>query len=163
MECEIDFKVHNENLISYKDFNRCLDISDSKWDKLFSTYISISKKIFFYGVRKTHLECNMKDYINLIPQRAKSNEDLIINVNFGDLIISRNRIGKLWRCYEYSFLFFFENDMINFHTFFKEQWLLEDVIKNFTNCFVLYKSFESEVLWLAKSHDSHFPEVPNSF
>lgn len=160
MNSKIEFKTHNDNLISMRDMEGDIDIANSKWDTLFSKCSDVSENIYFKGVRAYYesekINALLKNYSNSI----------ISDISFAEItpsrfLISRKGFSNLWQHYEYPFLFFVGKGVQdkNFEQIFINGWVIEDVMKSLTSSLVIYRSFEQDVIWMMKTNDLIFPDL----
>lgn len=149
-------------LLSVKDeTSDVININDSKWNDLFNLYSDKIDNIYFIGYK---LFIRNSNHIELIEDMC---ETLIFNEGFykvcfkvkhAFLSINRMQISKLWDYYEYPALIFI-NDKINVNKFIqivKGDFYYNNVVSSLSNSVIFYKSFEENVLWIAKSNDVDF-------
>lgn len=135
-----------------------VDIANSKWDTLFIKCSNISESIYFKGVRAYYeseeISAVLKKYSNSIFSDTSFGK-----ITASSLLISRNGFSNLWEHYEYPFLFFVGNAVQQkiLEQKFKNNWVIEDIMKSLTSSLVIYRSFEQDVIWVMKTDDLIFP------
>lgn len=155
----MDIYVHNINRISIKDPNSDLDISLKKWDSLFEFLLVRTNYIYFIGNRLDFIDNNLKSSTEFLVdnnQLIESNDfnKLGIRVKLSSIILNRGLINQLWKYYEYPSLVFLTKELSqhDFLRLFKSNYN-EEIFSFIEGGYLVYKSFETDVLWIERTLD----------
>lgn len=158
----LDIKVYNQNQASIKDVAGELDISNNKWDFLFDFFLKGETAVYFEGFRLDFPDEEFESNLEYLSENILFVEDnffrILFKVKLSSIALSRGLISKFWNYYDNSSLIFLKNEL-------EEETLIElsekreyinEYCKVIKSAYIIYKSFELDVLWIEKSKEMEF-------
>ena len=140
----LDIKVYNENFVSIKDLSSDLNISHTKWSKLFELLTKVFEGFYFLGSRiwSTSDEYDQTlDYLSdeILIDQGKEHSKILFRLKDSSLMYNRKLASHMWDYYEYPSIIFLGSRE-------NEQILTKEIV-------VIYRSFEQDVLWIKSNVD----------
>jgi len=144
MMTPLDIKVYNENFVSIKDLSSDLNISHTKWSKLFELLTKVFEGFYFLGSRiwSTSDEYDQTlDYLSdeILIDQGKEHSKILFRLKDSSLMYNRKLASHMWDYYEYPSIIFLGSRE-------NEQILTKEIV-------VIYRSFEQDVLWIKSNVD----------
>jgi len=160
MMTPLDIKVYNENFVSIKDLSSDLNISHTKWSKLFELLTKVFEGFYFLGSRiwSTSDEYDQTlDYLSdeILIDQGKEHSKILFRLKDSSLMYNRKLASHMWDYYEYPSIIFLgsrENEQILTKGY-KNKLFHDDMIERIEEIVVIYRSFEQDVLWIKSNVD----------
>ena len=151
----IEAKLHNKILLSFKYLEGDISINDNRWNFIFDFY-NKSSEFYFLGRRlqfdDPELERDTRFLSEELLISKHQNFELLLKIKPSNLLINRNLLEKFWFYYEYPAIVFVEStvsrealiDLLDRNRGYDSFVNLNDGVS------IIYRSFELDVLWIAQ-------------
>lgn len=156
--------IYNTNKLSLKDSAKFLDISQKKWNAMFDFFLNRTSSIYFRGSRLEFKSPELSRNIDLLVDGNTLLFDekyvkIAFKVKIGSVLHGRGLIRDLWNHYEYPCIILLKKELnLNeFQRLFSARFY-EDFFDLIIDGYLIYKSFEPDVLWIEKTSDMDFPD-----
>ncbi|RKS97846.1 hypothetical protein [Chryseobacterium defluvii] len=164
MDNSLDLFKYNNELISIKDMNNDLEISQAKWNDIFEYFLTQTSHVYFLGFKRWIENDNLMNTINFISEKilvniGNDNRIILCKLKSNILIMDRTLINRMFYYYEYPTLIFIkdinqEEALIKY----AEKLPLGDTpLTDLPYLFTASRESQLDVLWLRKSLDMDFP------
>ncbi|REC59079.1 hypothetical protein DRF65_27865 [Chryseobacterium pennae] len=163
MDKSLDLFRYNEEMISIKDMENDLNISQMKWDDIFKYFLINTSYVYFLGFKRWIEDENFINTMNSISDRILvniGNDSRIILCKLKvSTLINRSLLNRMFYYYEFPTLVFIKNieqeqEIINY----TEKLPLGDIpLTNLSYLYIVSKESQPDVLWLRKSSNMDFP------
>lgn len=170
-----DIKVHNNILLSIKPIIMDVYYDRQYFKDIIIEYIKISKTIYVGAMRPEQKTKNLIENIRkvipktdmFISHHRELNEIALfieiteMNINIQDNVI--DIILNIWTIYEQPALVFSINNQFSIEerTLLASNRLSWEKTVNLTSSYMIFKGVEDDVLWISKSSNLVFIELPN--
>jgi hypothetical protein len=152
---DLDIKLYDKHNGSIKDLSKDLDISDTKWNKLFTSWLGLFNLIYFKGYRHYYIDEEFDQTIKYLSDKILINETkkhptILFQLGKQHLSYNRKLASKLWWYFEFPCFIFLgnEKDEQIITDAYKSKMLDNDIINSVDDIVILYRGGEQNVLWI---------------
>jgi hypothetical protein len=157
--------IHNSNKISVRDLTGDININQSRWNNIFDFILERTSAIYFRGTRLEYMNANSSNNIELlvdqnIQQAEKGYYKVVFKIKNGSIALGRGLISEVWNCYEYPSIISLKEELNSkeFERLYQAKHY-DDIFAFVEGMYLVYKNFESDVLWVEKTMDMEFPQL----
>lgn len=157
-----DTKIHNDNLMSFQNIGSDIKLNSTELDFIFNSLLKNTVAVYMHGFRLNFKDNNLDNYVKSISTEIYFNRNnftnIFFDVNWANLFINRNLLSFIWEYFEYPALFFLRNkdDESTLVDLCYKNIKINEICEKISGLYVLYKSFEMNVIWINKSSDGSF-------
>ncbi|WP_199142070.1 hypothetical protein, partial [Pedobacter sp. ASV12] len=149
MKNNMDLVLHNRGVISIKDIDGDLNISQPKWDFLINLLIDYSECTFFSGLRLNY-DDNIEKNIDYLAEEILINKDedfemVLLKINERNIRIHRGLLECVWKQYQNPYIIFLNNSNnvdILVNTI-REKRFYNDFLRAIEGLCIIYQEYES--------------------
>lgn len=164
----MELSNYDNSRLSIKDFEGDIKISSKKWDDIFNFLLLKTNAVYFLGNRLEYADKDLSTTIDFLLADCQIIKDsdyynVALKIKLSSIMFSRGLIEQLWIHYEYPCLVFLKKELkqADFVKLSTTKYY-KDFFSFLEEFYILYKSFETNVLWIEKSSDMDNYDLPSN-
>jgi len=154
----LDIKQHQLNLVSIKDLDHDVDISESKWNNMFDTLTMDCEAFYFYSSRLNFMDDEYQPLLTSLADETLIDDNgsywrVLCRLKPIALMFNRKQLAKLWQYYEHPALIVLkhERDEVTLVAKCKTKCHYDEIINAIDGSAVMYQGMELDVVWIKTS------------